>query len=152
MERAAHARLKGGSSRACQGPAMGGPRIPRGRPRKHKTEMPARTGEQFLRGLKDGRQVWIGGDRLGDVASHPAFKGAARALAGVYDLQHEHAPDCLMPDPETREPINVSHMIPRSKADLLRRHAGLERTAEYTVGIMGRTPDYMNVTYAGFAA
>jgi 4-hydroxyphenylacetate 3-monooxygenase len=113
--------------------------------------MPARTGEQFLRGLKDGRQVWIGSNRLGDVASHPALKGAARALAGVYDLQHEHASDCLMPDPETAEPINVSHMIPRSKEDLLRRHAGLERTAEYTVGLMGRTPDYMNVTYAGFA-
>jgi 4-hydroxyphenylacetate 3-monooxygenase len=113
--------------------------------------MPARTGEQYLRGLKDGRQVWIGSNRLGDVASHPALKGAARALAGVYDLQHEHASDCLMPDPETAEPINVSHMIPRSKEDLLRRHAGLERTAEYTVGLMGRTPDYMNVTYAGFA-
>ena len=29
-----------------------------------------------------------------------------------------------MPDPETGEPINVSHMIPRSKEDLQRRHRG----------------------------
>jgi aromatic ring hydroxylase len=42
-------------------------------------------------------------------------------------------------------------MIPRSAQDILRRHNGLARTAEYTVGVMGRTPDYMNVTYAGFA-
>jgi len=42
-------------------------------------------------------------------------------------------------------------MIPRSKADLGRRHRALQLTAEFTVGLMGRTPDYMNVTFAGFA-
>src|SRR3546814_5894346 len=56
-----------------------------------------------------------------------------------------------MPDPETGEAINVSHMIPRSKEDLERRGVGLRRIAETTVGMMGRTPDYMNVTFAGFA-
>ena len=56
-----------------------------------------------------------------------------------------------MPDPETGEKIAVSHMIPRSKQDLLRRHKALRRVAEFSVGLMGRTPDYMNVTYAGFA-
>ena len=42
-------------------------------------------------------------------------------------------------------------MIPRSKEDLQRRHRGLARIAESSVGLMGRTPDYMNVTFAGFA-
>ena len=86
-----------------------------------------------------------------DPASHPALSGAAHAIAAVFDLQHERADVCLMPDPETGEPINVSHMIPRSRADLERRHAGLQAIAEYSVGLMGRTPDYVNVTYAGFA-
>jgi 4-hydroxyphenylacetate 3-monooxygenase oxygenase component len=101
--------------------------------------------------LKDDRQIWIGSDRVSDVVSHPAFEGAARGLASVFDMQHKYAADCLMPDPETGELINVSHLIPHSKEDLLRRHRGLERTAEHTAGLMGRTPDYMNVTYAGFA-
>ena len=74
-----------------------------------------------------------------------------RPSPSVFDRQHEYADDCLMPDPETGEPINVSHMIPRSKEDLQRRHRGLARIAESTVGLMGRTPDYMNVTFAGFA-
>jgi 4-hydroxyphenylacetate 3-monooxygenase oxygenase component len=113
--------------------------------------MPARTGAQFLRGLKDGREIWLGGERVRDIADHPAFAGAAQAVADVFDLQHDAAGVCLMADPETGEPINVSHMIPRSRDDLLRRHAGLERIAEYSAGLMGRTPDYMNVTYAGFA-
>jgi 4-hydroxyphenylacetate 3-monooxygenase len=113
--------------------------------------MAARTGEQFLKGLRDSRELWVGGDRIGSIADHPALSGAAHALAEVFDLQHQAADACLMPDPETGEPINVSHMIPSSRADLERRHRGLERVAEYSVGLMGRTPDYMNVTFAGFA-
>src|SRR4029077_18156132 len=58
---------------------------------------------------------------------------------------------CLSPHPGPGEPINVSHLIPRSRGDLARRHACLERIAEGSVGIIGRTPDYMNVTFAGFA-
>ena len=114
--------------------------------------MGARTGEEFLKGLKARkREVWLGDERVDDVVDHPAFTGAAHQLAAVFDRQHEYPDDCLMPDPETGESINVSHMIPRSKDDLKRRHVGLVRIAEASVGLMGRTPDYMNVTFAGFA-
>lgn len=113
--------------------------------------MPARTGKEFLAALRSPRDIWVNGEHVTDIVDHPALRGAAATLAEVFDLQHEAADLCLMPDPETGEPINVSHMIPRSQADLERRHRGLQHTAEYTVGLMGRTPDYMNVTYAGFA-
>ncbi|MGO9454589.1 MAG: 4-hydroxyphenylacetate 3-hydroxylase family protein [Candidatus Binataceae bacterium] len=113
--------------------------------------MPARTGKEFLSGLAKPREIWVDGERVTDVATHPALTGAAQTLAQIYDLQHEAADICLMPDPETKEPINVSHLIPRSREDLARRHACLQRVSEFTVGLMGRTPDYMNVTFAGFA-
>ena len=114
--------------------------------------MPARTGRQFLAGLKkDGREIWVGDERVDDATEHPAFRGAAHVLAGVFDLQYKEADACLMPDPDTGELINKSHMIPRSREDLLQRHRALETISEYTVGLMGRTPDYMNVTFAGFA-
>ena len=45
----------------------------------------------------------------------------------------------------------MTHLIPRSQADLLRRHAAIERMAGETIGLMGRSPDYLNVTLAGFA-
>ena len=114
--------------------------------------MGARTGEEFLKGLRrTNRELWLGDERVDDVTNHPALAGAAQAVADVFDRQHEFADECLMPDPETGEPVNVSHMIPRSKDDLRRRRLGLVRIAESTVGLMGRTPDYMNVTFAGFA-
>ncbi|MCL2430842.1 MAG: 4-hydroxyphenylacetate 3-hydroxylase [Alphaproteobacteria bacterium] len=113
--------------------------------------MPARTGRQFLEGLRDWRALWVGGERVGSPVDHPLLAGAARTLAEIFDLQHAAAEDCLMADPETGETISVSHIIPRSRADLERRHRCLERICEYSVGLMGRTPDYMNVTFAGFA-
>ena len=114
--------------------------------------MPARTGKQFLQGLKGDREVWVDGERVADVTDHPKLSGAAQALAEIYDLQHQKADICLAPDPETGEPIAVSHLIPRSREDLAKRHKALRTVAEHSVGLMGRTPDYMNVTYAGFAA
>ncbi|MGI8423825.1 MAG: 4-hydroxyphenylacetate 3-hydroxylase family protein [Chloroflexota bacterium] len=113
--------------------------------------MAARTGEEFLAGLRDGREIWLGGERVADVTAHPALCGAARSVAELFDLQQREASRCLMPDEETGEPINISHMIPRSREDLERRHICLRLAAEHSVGILGRSPDYMNVTFAGFA-
>ena len=113
--------------------------------------MPARTGAEFLKGLRGPREVWVDGERVSDVVSHPKLCGAAHALAATFDLQHEKADICLAPDPESGEPIARSHIPPRSREDLAKRHKALRTVAEYSVGLMGRTPDYMNVTYAGFA-
>src|SRR4030095_3861149 len=115
--------------------------------------MGARTGEQFLKGLRETkRQLWVDGERVLDVTSHPALAGAARTLAGVFDRLHAFPDECLVPDPETGEPLNVGHMIPRSVGDLKTRNQGLTRLAEPTVGVMGPTPDYMDVKFASFAA
>ena len=113
--------------------------------------MPARSGEAYLRGLAEPRDIWVDGERVSNVVDHPALSGAARTIASVYDFQQEQADTCLTPDPETGEAISLSHMIPRSKEDLYRRRRCLEEISELTAGLMGRTPDYLNVTFAGFA-
>lgn len=113
--------------------------------------MGARTGKEYREGLSRSRAIWLEGERVEDVTEHPAFAGAVRTMVELYDLQHEHADVCLVAHPETGDLVNVSQVIPRSRADLERRHAGLRRVAEHTVGLMGRTPDYLNVTLAGFA-
>ncbi len=115
--------------------------------------MSARTGEAFLKGLASRpRNVWIDGERIGDVTEHPLTKGAARSLARVFDRQHEFPDDCLAPHPDSGEPMNISHLIPQSHDDVRRRQRGLTRLSEVSVGIMGRTPDYMNMKFSGFAS
>ena len=115
--------------------------------------MGARTGAQFLDGLrKTRREIWVDGERIADVTAHPKLKGGAESLAAIFDRQHEYAEDCLYTDPATGEVTNVSHMIPRSKDALWRRHAGLTRLSEASMGIMGRAPEYMNMKFSGFAS
>ncbi len=115
--------------------------------------MGARTGEEFLDGLrKTSREIWVDGERIDDVTSHPKLAGGAATLASIFDRQHTFADECLYTHPDTGEATNVSHMIPRSHDDLWKRHAGLTRISEGSMGIMGRTPDYMNMKYSGFAS
>jgi 4-hydroxyphenylacetate 3-monooxygenase len=114
--------------------------------------MGARTGDAYLKGLRStNREIWLGGERVDSVADHPLLAPGAEAIAAYYDLQFERPDDLLVADPETGESINVSHMQPRSVEDLRRRGVGLAHIAELSMGVMGRTPDYMNVTFAGFA-
>jgi len=107
--------------------------------------MAARTGAQYIDGLHDDRSIWVDGGRVSDVTDYPGFTGSLKGLAGYFDWQHSHANECLS-DGE-----NISHRIPRCLDDLSRRHVGLERLARYSAGMLGRTPDYVNVTFAGFA-
>lgn len=113
--------------------------------------MGTRTAQEYLAGLRDQREVWLSGERIADVTTHPAFAGSLAGVAGYFDYQHAHAAECLTEDPGTGEEVNVSHLIPRSAADLRRRHVAFERLARYSMGMLGRTPDYVNLTIAGFA-
>jgi aromatic ring hydroxylase len=112
----------------------------------------ARTGEQFLEGLNAGeREIWLGGEKITHPLEHPDLRAAALSMARIFDLQHEHADEMLAPSPDDGRLVNVTHLIPRSQADLERRRRAIELTAAATGGMMGRTPDYLNVTFACFA-
>ncbi|MGH1488134.1 MAG: 4-hydroxyphenylacetate 3-hydroxylase N-terminal domain-containing protein [Acidimicrobiales bacterium] len=114
--------------------------------------MPARPGDDYLKGLRaTNREIWMGGERIDDVVEHPMLKAGAEAIAAYYDLQIKKPEVLLYDDPETGEPINVSHMSPHTPEQLRQRAEGLAAIAELSMGVMGRTPDYMNVTFAGFA-
>ena len=39
------------------------------------------TGAEYLASLQDGREVYIYGERVEDVTTHPAFRNAARSIA-----------------------------------------------------------------------
>ena len=112
-----------------------------------------RTGQEYIEGLRDGRAVYIDGALVDDVTTHPAFKDAVRSVARLYDIASDPANAEVMwsDSPYEGAPINVCHMIPRSKADLEHRSRGLRRWSESTFGLMGRSPDHVAGFFAGFA-
>ena len=116
------------------------------------TTVRARTGKQFLDGLAERRARDLAGRREDHASARaPAPRRGAESIARVFDLQHEHADEMLVPSPDDGSLVNVTHLIPRSQEDLERRRRAFELIAAATAGMMGRTPDYLNVTFACFA-
>jgi 4-hydroxyphenylacetate 3-monooxygenase len=116
--------------------------------------MPARTGREYLQGLRDQeREVWLGGERVKDVTTHPGLRRGAEAIAALYDLQHDPALRDTMTfvSPTSGDRIGRSFVIPRTRQDLEVRREMMLRWARATCGMMGRSPDFMNVSFAAWA-
>ena len=47
------------------------------------------TGAEYLESLRDDRDVYIYGERVKDVTTHPAFRNTARMIARLYDALHD---------------------------------------------------------------
>ena len=113
--------------------------------------MPIRRGDQFLQSLRDGRQVWVRGEKVDDVTTHPALAGFARSLAEVYDLQHDPAHKNLltMESPTTGQLVSLGYLLPRSSEDLIRRRHMIEFLERRCGGVAGRLPEYMAIMLVG---
>ena len=48
-----------------------------------------RTGNDYRQGLRDGREIWMDGERVKDVTTHKAFKPVVDVRARMYDMAHE---------------------------------------------------------------
>jgi 4-hydroxyphenylacetate 3-monooxygenase len=81
-----------------------------------------RTGLQYLESLRDGRRVYVGGELIEDVTTHPKTRGYAQAIAEYYDLhldpQHQ---DVLTFEDSDGQRQSMHWFLPRSKEDAARR-------------------------------
>ena len=107
--------------------------------------MAIRRGDQYLQSLRDGRQVWVRGEKVDDVTTHPALAGCARSLAELYDLQHDPTYQDLltMRSPTTGQIVSLGYILPRSSEDLIRRRRMIEFLERRCGGVAGRLPEYM---------
>ena len=55
-----------------------------------------RTGDEYRESIRDGREVWMNGERVTDVTAHPAFKPLVDIRARIYDMAHDPATRDLM--------------------------------------------------------
>ena len=117
--------------------------------------MPARTGDQYIKGLQDQeREIWLRGERVKNVTSLPGLAGGVRAIASLYDMQHDPKlrDEMTYVSPKSGERLGLSFIIPRTREELERRRVMMLHWARATCGMMGRSPDFMNVTFAAWAA
>jgi 4-hydroxyphenylacetate 3-monooxygenase len=110
-----------------------------------------RRAADYLASLRDGRAVYLDGERVRDVTSHPAFAEPIRRIAERYEAARAAPETTTCLDPDTGRRIGAMWLIPRSASDLGRRRAVHRFWAEGSYGLMGRTPDHVASVLTGFA-
>lgn len=116
--------------------------------------MGLRRGSDYVAGLRDGRRLYAGGERVEDVTSHPRFRGVVAELAAHYDrhFDPELQDELTFCVPETGERASTSFLIARDWPGIEQRVRGERLRAERTYGLMGRLPDFMNAFVSDMAA
>jgi 4-hydroxyphenylacetate 3-monooxygenase len=101
------------------------------------------TGAEYLESLRDGRTVWIEGERVDDVTTHPAFRNSARSIARLYDVLHDpELRDVLVGTDRQGIETHKFFMPSYSAEELLAARDAMAVWARLSYGFMGRTPDY----------
>lgn len=103
-------------------------------------------------GLRDDRDVWMHGEKVGDVTAHPGLDRGAKTLAGFMDKQFDPELQDLITYEEGGSRFAMSYMIPRSQDDVVKRGDAFYEWATWSNGMFGRTPDYKNASVMAFAA
>ena len=105
----------------------------------------AMTGARYIESLKDGREVWLDGEKVPDVTLHPALTGMVHELARIYDLQNSDRfrDEMTFVSPETGNRCSLSWLLPRSAGDLKRQRRNSEIWNEESWGQLGRSPDIL---------
>lgn len=101
------------------------------------------TGAEYLESLRDGREVWIYGERVEDVTTHPAFRNSARMIARMYDdLHNPDSPSRVATDTGNGGFTHPFFRAATNPADLVVARDGIANWQRLVYGWMGRAPDY----------
>ena len=101
--------------------------------------MGIRTVEEYRQSLRDGRRVYIRGEKVEDVTRHPILGVSVDTVAQGFALTASEDPEVRnlfrAPHPKTGEPINRYFVTPRNAEDLALRTKMIQRSIELTGGL-----------------
>ncbi|WP_328388736.1 Pyoverdin chromophore biosynthetic protein pvcC [Streptomyces sp. NBC_00400] len=103
------------------------------------------TGDEYLDSLRDGREIYIYGERVEDVTTHPGFRNSARSIARLYDALHAPEAEGGLRVPTETGNGGFTHPFfktARSADDLIASRDAIVAWQRMVYGWMGRTPDY----------
>ena len=109
----------------------------------------SKTGADHLKSLRDGREVFLNGERIADVTVHPAFRNACRSAAKLYDFQAANLDLMTFTSPTSGKPVNRCWQLPRTYDDLVKRRNALVGWSRTNYGFLGRSPDHISSSLCG---
>jgi 4-hydroxyphenylacetate 3-monooxygenase len=115
--------------------------------------MPVRTAQEYIEGLRDDREVYYKGERIGDVSTHPATEGMIQTQGELFELQSddEYVDMMTWESPTSGDPVSIFYQMPTSQEDLERRRKATKLWMDYTCGVSGRANDFLANGVTGMA-
>ncbi|HLK86349.1 MAG TPA: 4-hydroxyphenylacetate 3-hydroxylase N-terminal domain-containing protein [Candidatus Binataceae bacterium] len=114
--------------------------------------MGIRDGSEFVESLRDGRTVYVAGERVADVTAYAPFSGIVATLASLYDLQHAHPEELTFRSPTSGDRVAASFLMAETVEQVQFRIRAEQTRADFTYGLMGRMPDFCNALIADLAS
>ena len=109
-----------------------------------------RTGHQYKESLNDGRRVWIDGERVENLATHPVTAGVVQAHADWYDLHHDRGWDeTLWRLDETGAEVPVCFTVPQTPEELHQLSEALRAAAFLNAGNISHPACWGLLVFAG---
>lgn len=110
-----------------------------------------KSGSDHIRSLRDGREIYLDGEQVGDVTCHMAYRNAVKSSAALYDYQSqpENLESMTFESPTSGDRVSRLWQLPRNFRELTQRREALTSWAELTCGMMGRSPDHVGSSLAG---
>ena len=100
-----------------------------------------RTGNHYLDSIRDGREVYINGERVKDVTTNPMLKPLIDIRARIYDMQHEAATRDALAYQEAGEWHAVANKLPRTQQDWRDKRRATDVVLDDVGGIVTRVGD-----------
>ncbi len=101
-----------------------------------------RTGQQYKDFIRDGRQVWINGERVRDIASHPMFKPLVDIRARIHDMAHEAEHASVMAYRDAGgDTCSVGTKLPLTQTDWYAKRDAVNAVLDEIGGIVTRVGD-----------
>ncbi len=100
-----------------------------------------RTGEQYKDSLRDGRQIYINGEKVKDVTQHPQFKPIVDIRARLYDMQHQDDTKDIMTYTENGEKSAIGNKLPYTQEDWWAKRRATDTLLNEVGGVVTRVGD-----------
>lgn len=101
-----------------------------------------RTGDEYRESIKDGREVYIAGEKVKDVTTHPAFKPIVDVRAKIYDMQHSASTKEMMTyKADNNEECAIALKLPRSQQDWWNKKKATDSMMNKVGGVVTRVGD-----------
>ena len=100
-----------------------------------------RTAEQYRDSLRDGREIWINGERVEDPSTHPQIKPAVDARAYIYDMQHDAKTKSAMTYKDNGEEFAIGLRLPYEQQDWQDKRDAVDLVTHNLGGVVTRVGD-----------